>query len=214
MYVAPEPSGPGGGKAIVTVRRSGTLTGSVHVDFATSAGTAVPGLDYVDTAGQITFGPGIASGTFAVSVLANTSDEPNPTVNLALGVVDVPLGTPRTALLTLGNNDLAGTAQLAAAAFSGVASAESIRITVVRSGGTAGPASVEYATTDGTAVQTTDYSARAGTLTFAPGETSKAFAVPVSSTGPPNKYFTVTLGATTGRLALGPRTEAPVWIVE
>ena len=41
------------------------------------------------------------------------------------------------------------------------------------------PVSVDYSTGDLTAVAGTDYSARSGTLTFAPGETQKTVAVPV-----------------------------------
>ena len=41
------------------------------------------------------------------------------------------------------------------------------------------PVTVEYATADGTATAGSDYEAAAGTLTFAPGETQKAVAVPV-----------------------------------
>src|SRR5262249_591734 len=213
-YLAAEHPGSETGKAVVAVQRLGTVAGSVHVDYATSAGTAVPGLDYLDTSGRITFGPGVVVRTFEVKVLGNTSDERKPTVNLTLSAVDIPLGTPGTAVLTLQSDDRAGAVQLGATVFSDFASAESIRITVVRSGGTAGPATVEYTTSDGTAVHGTDYTATSGTLTFGPGETSQVFAVPVAATSAGNRYFTVALGATTGGLALGPRTHAPVWIVE
>ena len=53
----------------------------------------------------------------------------------------------------------------------------SILITVTRAGSTAGTAAVDYATSDGTAKQSSDYILAAGRLTFAPGETSKTFRV-------------------------------------
>ena len=53
----------------------------------------------------------------------------------------------------------------------------SILITVTRAGSTVGMATVEYATSDGTALQTSDYIIAAGRLTFAPGEVSKTFRV-------------------------------------
>lgn len=52
-------------------------------------------------------------------------------------------------------------------------------ITVNRSGGVNGTTTVSYATEDGTATAGTDYIATVGTLTFAPGETSKTINVPV-----------------------------------
>jgi subtilisin family serine protease len=53
----------------------------------------------------------------------------------------------------------------------------SATITVTRSGNTSAPASVNYATSDGTASQRGDYTQVAGKLTFAAGETGKTFPV-------------------------------------
>jgi hypothetical protein len=59
-------------------------------------------------------------------------------------------------------------------------SAAHATITVNRSGATNIPASVNYATSDGTAtVATSDYTGAAGTLTFAAGETTKTFDVDI-----------------------------------
>ncbi len=50
-------------------------------------------------------------------------------------------------------------------------------ITVTRTGDTSGTATVDFATSDLSAQQRTDYTITAGTLTFATGETSKTFVV-------------------------------------
>jgi subtilisin family serine protease len=50
-------------------------------------------------------------------------------------------------------------------------------VTVMRSGDTSTQASVDFATSDGSATQKGDYTFAAGTLTFAAGETSKSFPV-------------------------------------
>jgi uncharacterized delta-60 repeat protein len=52
-------------------------------------------------------------------------------------------------------------------------------ISVVRSGDVSQPASVTYATSDGTATQGEDYTTAKGTLTFAANETQKSFVVPI-----------------------------------
>jgi hypothetical protein len=58
---------------------------------------------------------------------------------------------------------------------------------------------VHYATVDGTATDTSDYQAKSGTLSFAPGETSKPISVLVNgdTTPEPNETFAVNLSAPT-----------------
>src|SRR5690606_37058422 len=57
------------------------------------------------------------------------------------------------------------------------------------------PVTVDYATADGTATAPGDYTATNGTLTFAPGETTKTIAVPVvgDTAIEPNETFFVNL---------------------
>lgn len=50
-----------------------------------------------------------------------------------------------------------------------------VQITVTRTGDTSNAATIDYATSDGTASQKGDYQLSVGTLSFAPGETSKTF---------------------------------------
>jgi hypothetical protein len=64
----------------------------------------------------------------------------------------------------------------------------------------AGTTTVSYSTSDGTAVAGTNYKATSGTLTFAPGESSKGILVPTIDDGvsDPTRSFTVTLSNPTG----------------
>jgi Tol biopolymer transport system component len=72
-----------------------------------------------------------------------------------------------------------GNLQFSAAAYSAHENSGSILITVTRTGGSDGGVSVAYATHDGTAVAGTQYTAVAGTLGFAAGQTSASFTVPL-----------------------------------
>ncbi|MEJ7577033.1 MAG: Calx-beta domain-containing protein [Pyrinomonadaceae bacterium] len=54
-----------------------------------------------------------------------------------------------------------------------------LTVTVTRTGDVSSSTSVNYATADGTATDGTDYTATSGTLTFAAGELSKSFTVPI-----------------------------------
>ncbi len=73
----------------------------------------------------------------------------------------------------------------------------------------AGTVTVDYATADGTdangAKAGTNYTATSGTLTFAPGQTSKTINVPILANElyEPNRDFTVNLSNATGGSAIG-----------
>ena len=75
-----------------------------------------------------------------------------------------------------------------------------------------GPVEVDFATSDGTARAGTDYTATAGTLTFAPGQTLKTVSVPVLADRRTerNETFTLTLSNVSGgRKALGAAIAGP-----
>ena len=133
-------------------------------------------------------------------------------MSLALGQVDAPVGTPAAALLKIANGRRSGRVQLAGAAFSGRAAAGIVAIPVIRTEGAAGPAAVEYATSDGTAVAGVDYTPATGSLHFSSGDTKKWIFVRVSASAPGGNSFFISLGETEG-VALGASTHAPVWIL-
>ena len=66
----------------VTLGRA--LTEAVSVDFATAAGTATPGEDYIETSGTLTFKAGEISKTVAVEVLDDAHDDDGETFTLTL----------------------------------------------------------------------------------------------------------------------------------
>jgi len=89
-------------------------------------------------------------------------------------------------------------------------------ITVTRSGDNLGSVSVSYATSDGSAKQLSDYSSVLGTLTFANGETSKTFEVPISedSIVEGTETLTLTLSNPTGDAVLGTNGTATLTILD
>src|SRR5215204_2510830 len=91
------------------------------------------------------------------SVTANGAGTPTPT--------PTPSPTP-------------GALQFNSATYSVAETGGSASVTVSRVGGSDGSVSVNYATSDGTATSG-DYTSASGTLTFANGETTKNFSVPV-----------------------------------
>src|SRR5206468_2784305 len=104
----------------------------------------------------------------------------------------------------------AGSLQFAAATSGVREDAGTATITVSRTGGSTGAVSVNYATADGTAKAGTDYTATQGTLSFASGQNSATFTVPLlhdpKSDGP--ETINLTLSLTTGGAALGAQSTA------
>jgi uncharacterized repeat protein (TIGR01451 family) len=174
--------GEAGGQATITVTRSGG-TGPASVNFATGAGgTATPGLDFVPTSGTLNFAPGDTSRTFIVTILNDNVVEGSETVPLSLSANgDAVVAIPGAAVLTILDDELppAGVLQFASASYTAAEGGGVATITVSRVGGSAGAVSVNFATAAGTATAGVDYSPVTGVLTFANGETTKTFTIPI-----------------------------------
>ncbi len=101
--------------ATITATLSGESDQDVYVDYATSAGTAVPGTDYTNVSGTLTFPAYATSETFTVPIISHTNTyvDPDRTVNLTLSnpttsvaegsLSGFSLGTQNTATLTITN---------------------------------------------------------------------------------------------------------------
>ena len=207
------------GAATVTVTRSGSTTGTVTLDYATTAGgTAVAGKDYTAVSGTLSFGPGVMSRSFSVTVINNTIVDGPRTVNLTLSAPGggAVLGTRPTAVLNILNEDVAGLVQFGAAAYSVKETAGSATITVTRSGGAASAVTVAYASSDGTAVAGTDYTAVSGTLTFGVGEMKQSITVPIinNAIADGNRSLTLTLSSPGGGATLGVLKKTTLSIVD
>jgi len=204
--------------ATVTVTRSGGMASGVTVHYLTSVGTASAGVDYTVVSVDLSFGAGITSKTFTVPILPDTLDEPNESVILTLSnpTGGATLGTPNSATLTITDNDVGGTLKLSAATYSAGEAGGSATITVTRSGGSASGVTVHYAAGDGTATAGSDYSSTSGTLTFAAGETTKTFAVPILNDplGEGNETVNLTLSNPTGGATLATPNAAVMTIVD
>jgi len=151
-----------------------------------------------------------STGTFAVEAVSAsgfTAGVSAATITLASGAtaqvqatVTVPLGTPPgegplllrvtstsdASITNMGATTLrvpAGTIAFAAAELSIGEAAGPLLVTVTRSDGAAGTVSVDYATSDAGAEMGADYTATSGTLTFAPGQVSQTFSVPIANDG-------------------------------
>jgi hypothetical protein len=171
-------AGEGAGQATISVRLSNPSASTVSVHYATSGGTASAGTDYQAASGTVTFAPGVTEQSVNVTIIDDLLDEEDETVGLALSSpTNATLGVPSSATLTIVDNDDQPDVQFSASAYSVDESAGSATITVTLSAASSKTITVDYATSDGTAVAGSDYVTKTGTLTFDPGETVQTFTV-------------------------------------
>jgi hypothetical protein len=109
-----------------------------------------------------------------------------------------------------------GTVQFTAPTYSVSEVNGSATITVTRTLGTAGSATVDYAASDGTATAGSDYTAASGTLTFSAGETTKSFSIPILNDTLDEALETInlTLSNPTGGIVLGSRKTSVLSITD
>lgn len=212
-----------GNAALITVKRTGGAASGVTVHYATSDGGASQPADYAATSGDLTFAANETQKTFSVPLVAENPIlvEGDETVNLTLSAPTggSVLGTPGTAVLTI--QDASPKITFTAASISASETATTLKVGVSRTGPTGTVVTVPYSTTDGTAKTTAvggnpaDYTAAAGTLTFAAGITSQTITLTLKPDtvveGP--ESFTLVLGSPTGGL-LGAISTETVNIVD
>ena len=207
-----------GGSATITVTRTGGLGGGMTVRYTTANGTATAGADYVATTGTLTFAAGVQSMSFSVPITNDTLDESSETVNLSLSdpASGAVLGTRRTTVLKIVDNDTGGVLAFSASAYQRIEDGGSVTIKVQRTGGAASGVTVHYTTSAGTASATTDYTPAAGILSFASGQTSASFAVIIKNDtlNEPAETVNLLLTDPSGGARLGTRSSAVLTILD
>ncbi len=196
--------GDSGTTAVVfTVALSSPSDQVVTVTYATTAfrGTATNEVDYIGTGGTFTFAPGELTKSATVQVLGDTLDEPDEVTYFVIFFpTNATIGDDE-GVLTILDDDAARTISIAdTTVIEGDAGPTDASFTVSLSGPSGQPVTVDYATTDGTASAGLDYTATSGSLTFAPGQTSRTITVPVSgdTIDEPDETFDVTLSDPAG----------------
>ena len=188
----------------LTLLRTGGTNYPITVDYLTVEGTATNGVDFTTTNGTVTFAAGVASKTITVPLLNDTSIDGDKELTVGLtNAVGAVLGATTNSTVTLRDTDSLIT--LLTNAVSVSEAAGTTTMTVRRSGGLAGAATVQYATANGTATSGSDYTSKAGTLSFAAGETNKTVIIPILEDVVVDaaETFTFTLSNATGEGALG-----------
>jgi hypothetical protein len=185
----------------MTVKRTGDITGTTTVSYATSDGTATAGSDYTATSGTLTFAPFETEKSFNIAIRQDNIDEATEsfkvTLSNASGGTSI-LIDPASANVTIEDDDLPPSVSINnVSVVEGNAGTTEAQFLVSLSNPSAQTVSVNYVTVDGTASSPGDYVAATGTLTFPPLTTSALVKVAVNGDLliEPDETFTVILSA-------------------
>ncbi len=166
--------------AVFTVTLSNASTESITVAYSTANGSATAGTDYQSTSGTLTFAPGETSKTISVFINGDTVAEPNETFFVNLSNPSQATIADAQGVGTIVDDELR-------VSISDVTLAEGRRgqntlfvFTVSLSVASDQPVTLSFSTVNGTAkTSNSDYVAKSGTITFAPGETTKTITIVV-----------------------------------
>jgi uncharacterized repeat protein (TIGR01451 family)/uncharacterized delta-60 repeat protein len=188
----------GVGIANITVSRLTGSTGEVTVDVVSSNGTAFADFDYTGVTNTLTFADGVVSQTVSIPIINETPAlaEGDETVILTLlnPSGGASLALQNTAELTITDDDfLAGNFSFSSAQIDVNETFTNAVITVLRTNGSTGVVTVDFATAPGTATAGEDFVNTNGTLTFGIGVTTNTFEVPIISNPAQEGHFTVLL---------------------
>lgn len=185
-----------------TVTQSNSAKMTTTVDFATSDGTASStDNDYTQVYGTLSFLPGETSKSITISVIDNNIFEGPESFNLDLSNASVAIIGDTLGIGTIRDD---GTGSGGTSDDRPLFTVDDVTVnegagtmtfTVIRTGDATLNSTVAYTTASGTATSGTDFTATSGTLTFAPGETTKTITVPITNDTPfeGSETLTVTL---------------------
>jgi hypothetical protein len=178
-----KPEGNTGTSPLVfTVSLSQLSNDTLSVDFQTADGTAIAPADYASVQGTLLFQPGEASKTVAVPISGDTVFESDETFTL---VLSNPIGASigdGSATGTILNDD-AGSVQVSiddVAAIEGDSGPSGLAFTLTLLSPTEATISIGYTTVGLTATEHVDFVAGAGTVLFAPLQTSAPLVVTIA----------------------------------
>lgn len=168
------------GSPVVNVVLSSPSLATVTVNYAGVNGTAVAGADYTGLNGTLTFNPGVTSLPLPLSLLDDNLEENNETFSLTLsGPAGATLGTPSSVNVLILDNEVPPAAQFLAHNQTVDEDAGLVLVEVALSNPSDQVVKVDYTFANDSAVAPADFTGSNGTLTFAPGESSKTIPVTI-----------------------------------
>ncbi|MDA0919878.1 MAG: hypothetical protein O2945_12485 [Planctomycetota bacterium] len=164
------------------VRLSAVALVETRVDFSLEDDDALAGIDYESVSGTVTFLPDDFEKTIVVTALGDFDVENDEQffVNLS-NAIGASISDSQGVGTILNDDQPLQDISIAdvSVAEGAAGSTTQVQVTVSLSGPSAAPVSVEFSTADGTAIAGQDYTQRTGSVSFAPGETSRTIVLDV-----------------------------------
>jgi len=191
------------GTMLFDVSLSIPVAQTVTVDYAVAGETAVAGSDFTATSGQLNFTPGSLHQTISVAILEDTVVEADESLV-------VTLNNPANATIadgagtgTITDNDAPQYLRIGRLLVDEGGVNAAISVTLSAPGLL--PVTVDFSSSDGTALAGADYVAASGTLSFAPGELSRVINVEILEDGinEGTESFSITLSNASGAAIAG-----------
>lgn len=205
-----------------TVIRNRASVGSTSVDYATSDGSAIAGVDYTATSGTLNWDDGDSSlRIIAVPIILTTSTS-NSTFSLTLSLNE----NSGNALLDIATSIVTivrrgpGYVSLPVVTYQiedPITGSVNVPLSIFRFSGNKGNVSIQYATADGTAVAGLDYTATSGTISWANRENDyRTINIPIlgRSGAQGTRSLTFTLSNPTGGLQIAGIATLQIDIIE
>jgi hypothetical protein len=194
------PEGNGPHVISLTATLSQPMTIPLTLDYRTAEGTALGFTDYEPAQRTFTIPAGTTTADLPVGILGDYVHEADETFSIVISPAGSTAPEYARATITLTNDDAPGLTISDAVGLENPAAPEDAVFTVRLSPVSGSTVTVSYQTADGTALAGSDYVAKSGIVTFAPGDTSKDIPVTVLGNAPAEgrETFFVNLGGASG----------------
>lgn len=172
----------GTSNAVFSVTLSAASGQTATINYASADETATAGSDYTALSGTLTFAPSETSKTITAAVIGDTINEANETFVVNLSNPSNATVADGQGQATILNDDSAPSLAIGDVTVNeGNSGVTSAIFSVTLSAASSQTVTVNYASENGSAkVATRDYAAVSGTLTFAPGQTTKTIVVSIT----------------------------------
>lgn len=200
--------------AAFTVTLSPAATTPVTVSYATRPGSASSGVDFIATAGSLTFAPGDTSLDVMVMVNGDTEAEATETFELVLSGADGATIDDGVGVGSIANDDAPVVSIADVTVTEGTGGATTATLAVTLSAPSVQAITVSYSTGNGSALAGPDYTAASGTVSFAAGATIASVTVTVAADALDEADETATVTLSGAVNAVIGRSQATLAIVD